>query len=577
MTRLSSTLFRAISRYLGLALVFSLAINLLYLAAPLYMLQVYDRVVPSSSMVTLIMLTVAVLLSYATLAALDGVRGYLLTRAGNRLDLICNEHLFRAIIDAARLSNQPAHGQPLRDFDHFRRVYTGQGIHVLFDLPWAVIYIVVIFMLHPALGFFTIISNIILICLAFFSQRLVRRPITEAGKAANRSYTFSDMSFRNTEVIQAMGMASGLIHHWHGFRNVYLSRQTEASDRAVLSQGVIRFFRMAMQSLMLGLGAWLVIERSVTGGVMFAAVILLARALQPIEQLVGAWHSLVSGYEAYQRVAVLLNAYDTSPPGIELPRPTGRIVMENVSYIPIGASAPVVRTINFQIKAGEVLGIVGPSGAGKSTLARLLVGVVQPSQGSVRLDGAEMNMWPAEQRGQSIGYLPQDVELFDTTVAMNISRFRLGDDAAIIEAAQLAGVHDLILRLPKGYETRLGQGNAGEGGFILSGGYRQRIGLARAVYNYPCLLVLDEPSSNLDMAGDEALAACIRQMKARGKTVVLISHRPSTLSDADHLMILNEGMIQMFGQREEVMRALYSAPSPQVLHDQRKKGQASRS
>ncbi|QOZ26337.1 type I secretion system permease/ATPase [Bradyrhizobium sp. CCBAU 51753] len=529
---------------------FSLAINLLYLAGPLYMLQVYDRVISSASEITLLMLTIALLLAFMALAGLDAVRARVLTRASIRLDRKIAARVMTAIIDRSAAAGG-ARSQALRDFDTFRQFVTGTGIHAIFDLPWAPIYIAVIFVLHPALGAFALGGSIILVLMALLSEWLVRLPLTESNEAAARSYSFTEMSLRNTEVVRAMGMTRGLLRRWRRDRDRMLERQVAASDRAATVQSLIRFLRLAMQSLILGLGAYLVIERLTTVGSMFAASILLGRALQPVEQIVGSWRSLVSARTAFLRIQELLTADPVRETGLTLPRPKGRLSVEALTFVPYGSSKPILRGVTFAIEAGEVLGVIGPSGAGKSTLARHLVGVLTPSAGAVRLDGADVSTWVRKAVGDHVGYLPQDIELFADTVAANISRFDESCDTEVIHAAQLAGVHEMIVRLQSGYDTQVG-----EGGAILSGGFRQRIGLARAVYGNPSFVVLDEPSSNLDAEGDNALADCIVQLKKRGTTVVIISHRPATISVVDKILVLREGTAEMFGPRLEIMSRL---------------------
>ncbi len=387
--------------------------------------------------------------------------------------------------------------------------------------------------------------------MALINEWLVRPPLTESSEAASRNYAFTEMSLRNWEVVQAMGMMGGLLQRWGRDRNRMLERQVTASDRAATMQSIIRFLRLSMQSVILGLGAYLVIERLATAGAMFAASILLGRALQPVEQIVGSWRNLVAARSAYGRIHNLLAITPVRDPNLTLPRPTGRLSVENLSFAPAGSAKPILRGISFRIDAGEVLGIIGPSGAGKSTLARQLVGVMSPSAGAVRLDGADVSTWPKDSLGGYLGYLPQDIELFADTVAANISRFQAGNDEMVIEAAQQAGVHDMILGLPNGYETQVG-----EGGAVLSGGYRQRIGLARAVYGKPSLVVLDEPSSNLDSDGDAALADCVNLLKQQKVTVVIISHRPATLGVVDKILLMRDGAAEMFGTRAEVLGKL---------------------
>ncbi|MFK4401941.1 ATP-binding cassette subfamily C protein [Bradyrhizobium elkanii] len=550
---------QACQGYFVTAAIFSLAINLLYLAGPLYMLQVYDRVISSASEVTLLMLTLALLLAFMALAGLDAVRARVLTRTSIRLDRKIAPRVMTAIIDHSTKIGG-ARSQLLRDFDTFRQFITGSGIHAIFDLPWAPIYIAVIFALHPFLGAFALGCTIILVLMALLNEWIVKPPLSESSEAANRNYSFTEMSLRNTEVVRAMGMTAGLLKRWGRDRDRMLERQVAASDRAATMQSLIRFLRLSMQSLILGLGAYLVIERLTTAGAMFAASILLGRALQPVEQIVGSWRSLNSARGAFLRVRELLAANPPRQSGLILPRPEGRVLVEGLSFAAPGTSRPILRGVTFQVEPGEVLGIIGPSGAGKSTLARHIVGVQAPSAGAVRLDGSDVSTWIRSSLGEHLGYLPQDIELFADTVAANICRFKDGDDKAIILAAQMADVHEMILRLADGYDTQVG-----EGGAILSGGYRQRIGLARAVYGHPSLVVLDEPSSNLDSEGDAALAECIMQLKRRGTTVVIISHRPATIGVVDKILVLREGIVEMFGPRQEILlRLTRPVPVPAV-------------
>ncbi|MDH2348926.1 type I secretion system permease/ATPase [Bradyrhizobium sp. SSUT77] len=539
--------------YFVTAAIFSLAINLLYLAGPLYMLQVYDRVISSASEITLLMLTIALMMALLALAGLDAVRARVLTRASIRLDQTIAARVMTAIIHRSAGAGG-ARSQLLRDFDTFRQFVTGMGIHAIFDLPWAPIYIAVIFVLHPFLGAFALGCSILLILMALLNEWLVKLPLTEAGEAASRSYSFTEMSLRNTEVVRAMGMTEGLLRRWARDRTRMLERQVSASDRAATMQSIIRFLRLAMQSMILGLGAYLVIERLATVGAMFAASILLGRALQPVEQIVGSWRNLVSARGAFLRIRELLKADPQRETGLTLPRPKGRLSVEGLTYVPPLSSKPILRAVTFAIEPGEVLGVIGPSGAGKSTLSRHLVGVLAPSAGAVRLDGADVSSWVKTSLGQHIGYLPQDIELFADTVAANISRFQEGEDREVILAARMADVHEMILRLPDGYDTQVG-----EGGAILSGGCRQRIGLARAIFANPSLLVLDEPSSNLDAEGDAALADCILQLKKRGTTVVIVSHRPATIAVVDKILVLKDGVAEMFGPRAEIMSRLTRA------------------
>ena len=538
--------FLATRSYFLAAGLFALAINLLYLAGPIYMMQVYDRVLSSGSSITLVMLTLALLLGYGTLAALDFIRARVMTRASIRLDRLLAGRIVGATLE--RTSGPLARSQPLRDFDTFRQFVTGSGIHAILDLPWAPIYIAVIFLLHPALGTFALISAILLVGLALVNEWLVREPLAESNAAATQNYSFTEMSLRNADVVKAMGMLDGLLTRWGRDRFRVLDRQVEASDRAAALSSIIKFLRMAMQSLILGLGAYLVLSRLTTPGSMFAASILLGRALQPVEQTVGQWRSLVAARGAWARVKELLVASPPAPRHTELPTPSGDLAVENLLYIPQGSPKPILRQINFELATGESLGIVGPSGAGKSTLARHLVGVLKPTAGAVRLDGADMPIWLA---GNHVGYLPQDIELFSDTIAANIGRFRTDSDGDVVNAAKMAGVHEMILRLPLGYDTQVG-----EGGEILSGGFRQRVGLARAVFGAPKLVLLDEPSSNLDTEGDQALAACLAALKQRGVTTIVVSHRAASLASVDKILVLRDGAQEVFSDKAEFMRRL---------------------
>jgi PrtD family type I secretion system ABC transporter len=541
-------LLRRCAAGFAIAGAFSLAINLLYLAGPLYMLQVYDRVVPSGSEATLLMLTLALLLAYLVLAGLDLVRAAVLTRLSIRIDRQMAPRVMQAII-AGPVVGGEARGQMLREFDTFRQ-FASTGIHAIFDLPWAPIYVATIFVLHWVLGVFAVVCCLALLAMALLNEVLVRKPLAEANAAAARSYGFTEATVRNGEIVRAMGMTAGLLRRWSRDRAVMLSRQAGASGRGASVQAVIRFLRLGMQSAVLGIGAWLVIEHEASSGAMFAASLLLGRALQPIEQVVGGWRNQAAARQAMRRLDELFLARPEMDKPLTLPRPAGRLEVENLTAI-VPGQPPLLRGVSFTLEPGEVLGVIGPSGAGKSTLARHLVGVTAASAGTVRLDGADIVPWSRGTLGRHVGYLPQDIELFADTVGANIGRFEADNDEAILRAAERARVHELVLRLRHGYETPVG-----EGGVTLSGGTRQRIGLARAVYGGPSLVVLDEPSSNLDAGGDSALADCIQDLKKEGTTTVVISHRLSTLGVVDKLLVLRDGQAVMFGPRADVLARL---------------------
>jgi ATP-binding cassette, subfamily C, bacterial len=533
--------------YMYAAAAFSLAINLLYLASPLYMLQVYNRVVTSGSQVTLLLLTAILLVAFAALAALDTIRARVLSRMGLRVDRLLSARIMTASF--SQTGGSGARSQPLRDFDTFRQFISSGSINPLLDLPWVPLYIGFAFLLHPIIGAFALVSAVLLLGLAIANEIVLNKPLREANEAASRSHGFAEMSLRNAEVVVAMGMTDGVIRRWARDRKQFLDRQAIASDIASGIGGLIRFLRLSMQSLVLGLGALLAVERLVSPGAMFASTFLLGRALQPIEQIVGSWRNIVAARAAYLRIRELLEANPLGEPPLLLPRPAGAISAENLHFALRGTSRLALRGVTFRLAAGESLGVIGPSGAGKSTLMRLLVGVLQPSAGAVRIDGADLQTWSKSVLGRHLGYLPQDIELFADTVAANISRFsnhpEVDDD--VVRAAKLAGVHEMILRLPQGYNTQVG-----EGGAVLSGGYRQRIGLARAVFGAPSVVVLDEPGSNLDGEGDSALANCIAELRRLKTTVIIVSHRPATISGVDKVLCLKEGTVEEFGPREQV-------------------------
>ena len=553
-------------RYFLTALIFSLAINLLYLISPIYMLQIYDRVIASASEVTLAMLTIILIAALIALSLLDFVRARLLTQASLQINQLLSNRIIAASMQSATKVSL-LDNLPLKDFDTFRQFITGPGIHAVFDLPWTPVYIIIIFMLHPFLGAFALVSSIILVLMAFLNEYLVRSPLSAANAAAANNYNFTEMALRNAEVVQAMGMVPGLLHRWSRDRNVALERQSLASDRAAAMQSAIRFLRIAMQSLILGLGAYLVIEHLTTIGSMFAASFLLGRALQPVEQIVASWRSLVSARSAYQRIHQLLNQNPDVGSMLILPKPEGRLSVEALNYVIPGTNRHILRHVTLQIEPGESVGIIGPSGTGKSTLLRQIIGILAPSAGVVRIDGADVSTWPRNLLGPHIGYLPQDIELFSDSVVANISRFQTGMNNDVLEAARLAGVHEMILRLPNGYETQVG-----EGGAILSGGYRQRIGLARAVFGNPSLVVLDEPSSNLDKDGEVALLACLAELRRRKTSVILVSHQVSTLDEVDKILVLKEGAVEFFGSRVDFLaqaqkpsRPLRSVPATSAI------------
>lgn len=545
---------QACRRHFVTAAVFSLALNVLYLAAPLYMMQVYDRVIASGSEMTLLMLTAITIGAFVALAGIDRARTSVLSAASMRLDRLLAGRVFAAMMsDAVRDGGR--HRQALRDLDTCRQFVGGHGMSAIFDLPWLPLYIFFIGAgLHPTLGIFALVCALLLVALAVASELRVRAVSLASQASTLATYNWAETSLRNSQSVQAMGMMPGLLRRWSRDRAQAVALQRQAAERTAGMTALVRFLRLSMQSLVLGLGAWLVIERAVSPGAIFAASLLLGRALQPVEQIIGQWQTMLAVRAAFARLRDLLALHPAMPAivrtaaGIRL---EGRLVADELSYEVAGRSSPILSGLNFTIEPGGSVGLIGPSGAGKSTLVRLLVGALQPTHGAVCLGGIDMANLTGAKGMSSIGYLPQDIELFGDTIAANISRFRQCPDAEIARAAHIAGAHELILRLPQGYQTMLG-----ESGSTLSGGMRQRIALARAVFDQPSLVVLDEPSSNLDAVGDAALAQCIRYLQARGTTIILVSHRPASANLMQSFLVLIDGQLQAFGSRREVMHKL---------------------
>ena len=545
----------------AMAAVFSFFINLLNLVSPLYMLQVYDRVLNSHSTNTLLMLTVLAVGMLLVLALLEFVRNQVLIGISAKMDDTLRSRLFTAVYERSlRVVRGEGRTQPLSDFNNVRNFLTGNGLFAFFDAPWTPIFLFVIFMFHPMLGFLALGGGVILILLALATEWATRAPLEAANMEAMANSQFADNSLRNIEVLHAMGMLTGVRGRWLAASDRVLDHQARASWRSAMISSASRFVRIALQTLLLGAGAYLTIKGEITAGYIIASSIIVGRALAPIEMTIGSWKSLVMARSAFHRLEELFAAVPAPAERMPLPRPTGAVTVENVVAVPPGGSAPTLRGVQFQIEPGEAIGIIGPSAAGKSTLARLLVGVWVPYAGKVRLDGADIANWDRDNLGPHVGYLPQDVELFDGTVSDNIARFGTVDAGKVIEAAQRAGIHDMILRLPNGYDTRIG-----ESGGVLSGGQRQRMGLARALYGNPAFVVLDEPNSNLDEDGERALVQAIRHLKEETCTVVIIAHRPSVLATVDKVLVLRDGAMQMFGPRNEVLAKVarpVAAPAP---------------
>ncbi|HEV7930161.1 MAG TPA: type I secretion system permease/ATPase, partial [Nitrosospira sp.] len=509
------------------------------------------RVLASRNETTLLMLTLMVVGAYLLMGSLEFVRSFVLIRVGAQFDMRMNKRVYTAAFEQNLKRGGGNAGQALQDLTNIRQFLTGQGLFAFFDAPWFPVYLMVIFLFDPLLGFFALGGTIILLVLAFLNETISKKPLAEASTMAVASNNLASNNLRNAEVIAAMGMLPNLMSRWFGLHSRFLQLQAEASEKAGTIAAVTKFVRMSLQSLILGLGALLVLDGKITPGIMIVASILMGRALSPVEQLISGWKNWSGTRSAYQRLSELLEANPIRESGMSLPKPEGKLSVEAITAGPPGSSRPVLRNLSFAIGPGDVLGIIGPSGAGKSTLARLLVGIWPTMAGKVRLDGADIFQWNKDELGPYIGYLPQDIELFAGTVSENIARFGEVDSEKVVIAAQRAGVHDMILRFPQGYDTPLGEGGAG-----LAGGQKQRLGLARAIYGDPSFIVLDEPNSNLDETGEMALIGAINDLRSRGKTIVMITHRESTLGTTTRLLVLRDGVAQLFGPSEQVKREL---------------------
>lgn len=531
----------------GFVFLFSLAVNLLMLATPLYMMQIFDRVLTSFSRDTLLFLLLIALVAVLALALLEGARGRVMIAAGTWLERRLGPATLERSI-AASLVGWSYRTEALQDLASLRNTLGGQAVFALFDAPWVPVYLAVIFLLHPQMGLLATGGALALFALALINEWATRRHLKRAHAIAGRSNRLAAAAAENADVIEAMGMAPGVVGLWQTENAKALGHQRVASQRSTGIVATSKFIRLGLQIGMLTVGALLVLQQEITAGAMIAGSIIMGRALQPIEQAISAWKQVVSARGAFGRLRSFFANMSMRDDAIALPAPQGALSVEGLSYTPPNAAAPVLRNVSFALSPGEVLAVIGPTAAGKSTLARALVGSVKPTAGCVRLDNADVFAWPRAQFGGHVGYLPQDVELFAGTIAANIGRLGAADDEQIVAAATEADVHDLILRLPNGYETEIGAG-----GTMLSAGQRQRIALARALCGAPQLVVLDEPNSNLDEAGDRALVAALTSLKQRGATVVIVSHRRNVLQAVDRILVLQNGMVAKFGGRDEVL------------------------
>jgi ATP-binding cassette subfamily B protein/ATP-binding cassette subfamily C protein len=541
---------------------FSLCINLLMLTAPLYMLQVFDRVISSGSTDTLLMLMLVAGIALMTMSALEALRTVAMVRVSSWLDNKLGGTLLLGSLAATLNTRKDPSVQALRDLATVRTFLSGAGVFPIMDAPWTPIFLAVMFMLHPLMGWLSVIGAVFLFGLALANEISTRDLLMKSGGTSVAALRQAESSVRNADVIEAMGMAPSMVRRWATQNAKSLALQAQASLRSGNITAISKLLRMGLQIGIMSLGAWLTIKGELTAGAMIAGSILMGRALAPVEQAIGTWKQLVSARNAYDRVKAQLNSDLIGEPGMPLPAPKGNLSVEGVTFTYGGSKNPVLRNIRFDLAAGETLGLIGPTAVGKTTLARLLVGNLAPNLGHIRLDGMDVSDWNSDDLGKHIGYVPQDVELFFGTVNENIARMQEPDPEAVVAAAKKAGMHDMILHMDKGYDTQIG-----EGGAALSGGQRQRIALARALYGNPKFMVFDEPNSNLDSDGEKALLDSIRELKDQGATVIVIAHRPSVLQNVDKILVLGNGGVELFGLRDEVFAKLSGNSPLRVIED----------
>ena len=541
-------------------LVFSFFINLLMFVGPLYMLQVYDRVLTSRSEVTLVVITILAIGLLIAYSLLEGVRSRILVRTGAAMDELMASKVFTTAFRGHVLRPGQPYTQSLRDLDSLREFVTGAGIIAFCDAPWVPVFIAACFLLHPWLGVVALIGALVIFALALTNELATRSILAEASGASVEANNYVSSSIRNAETVHALGMSGAMLGRWTDAHRGLLRLQARASDRAGAIMGAFKGVRMSLQVAILGVGAYLVILGELTPGAMIAASILMGRALAPVEAAVGQWKQFVGARTAWKRLDNILKTVPAEPDRMALPPPTGKLALESVAVVPPGSRTPSVRGVNLDIEPGEVIAIIGPSGAGKSSIARSMVGVWPVVQGTVRIDGADISHWNAEALGAHLGYLPQEVELFAGTIAENIARFGEIDPHKVIAAAKVAGAHDLIQRLPEGYDTPVG-----EAGRSLSGGQRQRIALARALYGTPAIIVLDEPNASLDTEGEKALTEAIQWAKEQGCTVIIISHRTALLNQVDKVAVIVDGQLKKYGPPGQVLGAVQNAANVSPL------------
>lgn len=533
--------------HFAMAGLFSGVINLLYLSSPLYLMQVYNRVLVSENVPTLVLLTLILIVALITMAALDALRAQVLIRCGIRLERMLAPRIFEALVLRSARQGFSRGAEQLREFDQFRAFVTGPGIYFAFDLPWIPLYLLLLFFIHPILGVVATLGAAMMLGLALVNESLTHRLLKTAEDAGNRAYAFTENILRHADVVRAMGMQPAVERYWSRNRSGMLAQQASASDRNAVIASIIRFARLLLQSLMLGTGAWLAIDHVIQPATIFAASIIMGRALVPVEQAVGTWKQFTAARDGYAHVEDLLAEAPPAAPATILPPSANSLVAEGVGFSVPQRKAPILHDVSFTIEGGQTIGLVGPSGSGKSTMVRLLIGAILPERGKLAFGGIDYSQWDPLEFGRQIGYLPQDVGLFAGSIRENIARFGNATIEEIIEAAKAAGIHEMILDLPRQYDTVLGPGGVG-----LSGGQRQRLGLARALLGRPSLLILDEPNANLDATGEDALKVALLQLKARGVTIVVVTHRQTILEIVDQLMFVRAGRLEAMGPPDGV-------------------------
>ena len=552
------TLFKKDFYIVGL---FSFIINLLMLVPSLYMLLIYDAVLSSRNGTTLVVVTVIMLFMMILMGLFEWTRTQLLIRIGNNMDKRVNTRLFQVAFEKCLRTGSTDSSQVFNDFTSIRQFLTGTGALAFFDVPWVPIYIIVIGLIYWVIGLYALFAALVLFFMAFLTEAAGKKKITASNNAYHSASGFAAINFRNADVIESMGMLSNVRKHWYPKHLKFVALQSGASEKTGHVSALSKFLRYAFQSLIYAVGAYFVINGNIiTAGAMVASAILIGRALSPIDLAMSGWKSFVSARDSYKRLSSLFASFPEREKGMPLPAPEGKIAVGGLYAIPPNSNIQVLKNINFIAEKGDMVAIIGPSGSGKSTLSRLITGVWRPASGSVRLDGAEIFTWDKDALGDHIGYLPQDIELLHGTIAENIARFGEINSEKIIEAAKTVGIHELILTLPNGYDTFIG-----EGGVVLSGGQKQRVALARAIYGFPALVVLDEPDSNLDDIGGHALLYTLSKLKEKKSTVFIITHRNHILSIVDKILVISNGTVQMYGTRTDVLNAIIASQQAQAV------------